>query len=115
MAYCVKCAIEFEGDHCTGCGRDADGTRREVNKKLQNSFYPSLAGLLGLLAGTHYYPPLDSERLLGLSVCVVFLPVVTHLVVSARKRLSVNAEWLQKLYLGCGAALLLLASGLSHK
>jgi hypothetical protein len=85
-------------------------TRREVNKKLQKYFYPSLAGLIGVLVGCHYYPPLDSERLAGCGVCLVFLPVVPHIVASARRRLASCVEWLQKLYLGCGSALLLIAA-----
>jgi len=111
MDNCAKCGRQFEGSQCPGCGSDTDTTRRVVNKELQKYFYPSVAGLLILLAGKHYYPPLDSERLLGWSICIFFLPLVSHIIVSARRRLASSAGWLRTIYIWCGGALLLLASG----
>jgi hypothetical protein len=109
MARCAKCVRE--GGQCPGCGRDTDATRREVNKKLQKYFFPSLPGLLGVLAGTRYYPLLESERLAAWGLCLMFLPVVPHNIISGRRRLAANAEQLEKLYLGCGSVLVLNALG----
>jgi hypothetical protein len=84
-------------------------TRRLVNKQLQKYSYPSFAGLIGVIAGTHWYPPLDGNRLAGWGACLLFLPVVGHVIYAVQKRLAENAEQLKKLYLGCGIALVLMA------
>jgi hypothetical protein len=83
---------------------------RAVNKELQKYSYPLLAGLLGMLAATHYYPPLDSDPLLIVGLCVFFLPIVMHVVIAARKRLSTNSGRLRTAYIYSGGFLTLLGA-----
>jgi hypothetical protein len=96
---------------CPSCGRDSLATRGALNKDLKKYlFYLSIAGLAGMLIGTRYYPPLDRDRLLVASICIVFLTVVTHLIVSARGRLAVNVGRLRTGYILSGGIVLLLAA-----
>jgi hypothetical protein len=72
--------------------------------------YMLWAGMIGAMAGIHYYPPLDGERLIGWSVAFFFLPIVLNFIALVWKRLAANLVWLRTAYLCCGSALLLLGS-----
>ena len=80
-------------------------------RTLTTCSYLALAGLVGLLAGAHYYPPLDSERLMMIGVCIFFLPILLHIVSAVRKRLALDVGWLRAVYLTAGCALVLIALG----
>jgi hypothetical protein len=96
---------------CGVCRQDTPAAAaKAVNNGLKKYSYVLLAGLFGTFAGAHYYPLLDSERLMAWTVCVFFLPMIAHVIVSVRKRLALDASWLRTLYLWSGGALLLLAS-----
>jgi hypothetical protein len=110
MSKCARCGSEFHGSRCPACGESAVAAARAVNKDLQKYSYPLPAGLLGILAATHYYPPLDSDPLLIAGLCVLFLPIVMHVVIAARKRLRANSGRLRTAYICSGGFLILLAA-----
>jgi hypothetical protein len=110
MSKCARCGSEFHGSRCPACGESPVAAARAVNKELQKYSYPLLAGLVGMLAATHYYPPLDSDSLLIAGLCVLFLPIVMHVVISARKRLSSDSGRLRTAYICSGGFLILLAA-----
>jgi hypothetical protein len=110
MSKCARCGSEFHGSRCPACGENPVAAARAVNKELQKYSYPLVAGLIGMLAATHYYPPLDSGPLLIAGLCVLFLPIVMHVVIAARKRLSTNSGRLRNAYICSGGFLILLAA-----
>jgi hypothetical protein len=110
MPKCAPCGIEFRGRRCFACGESPVAAAKAVNKELQKYSYPLLAGLFGILAATHYYPPLDSDPLLIAGLCVFFLPMMMHIVIAARKRLRSDSGRLRTAYLCSGGSLILLAA-----
>jgi hypothetical protein len=108
MIHCEQCGREFDGAQCPACGADSFDTWKELNRKLAKYFYISLAGMAAELVAARVYPLLDSSRLALWSVFLVFLPMVPHIILSRKKRVGANLEWLTRLYLGCGCAVVLI-------
>src|SRR3954464_14545871 len=73
MLTCVKCGSAVRGRRCRVCGSPSPAEAVKLAyRTLTTCSYLALAGLVGLLAGAHYYPPLDSERLMMIGVCIFF-------------------------------------------
>lgn len=85
---------------------------RATNKQLTKWIFALGIGLGGCVEGARYYPPLDGNPLAALELCVFFLPILIHVVLTVRKRLGSNVEWLRKLYFCFGSFLILLACSL---
>ena len=110
MPKCPTCGSDFRNGQCPTCGRNSAGSIKAVNKELQKYSYPLFAGLCGILGAAHYYSPLDSDPLFALTIFILFVPIVLHIVLSVRKRLSSNAGPLRNAYVCSGAVLILLSS-----
>ena len=94
------------------CGSPTPAEAMKLAYRTINRYsYLVFAGLLGLLAGARYYPPLDSERLMMIGVCIFFAPILLHIVSAVRKRLALDVGWLRAVYLTAGCALVLIALG----
>jgi hypothetical protein len=112
MLTCVKCGSAVRGRRCRVCGSPSPAEAVKLAyRTLTTCSYLALAGLVGLLAGAHYYPPLDSERLMMIGVCIFFLPILLHIVSAVRKRLALDVGCLRAVYLTAGCALVLIALG----
>jgi hypothetical protein len=109
MRKCSTCGNEFTSHTCPGCGGKPLPTTRQINKELRNYPIPCLAGLFGVLAAVHFYPPLDRGSLFVLALCLFFIPVIFHVISAMRKRLALDVNRLKSAYLCGGAAVLLLA------
>ena len=109
MQKCSTCGNEFTGHTCPGCGGKPLPTARQINKKLKNYPIPALAGLFGVLAAVHLYPPLDRNPVFEITLCIFFFPMIFHVVSAVRKRLALDANRLKSAYLYGGAAVVLLA------
>jgi hypothetical protein len=109
MQKCSTCGNEFTGHACPTCGSKPLPSARQINKELRNYPIPCLAGLFGVLAAVHIYPPLDRGSLLVLALCLFFIPVIFHVISALRKCLPLDVDRLKKAYLYCAAAVVLLA------
>jgi hypothetical protein len=79
---------------------------RAINKRT----YYLLAGLVGLIAAGFAYPPLDRNWILLLGLALFFLPVVAQIASRVRKRGTLDADRLKKIYSGCSVLLAGLAA-----
>jgi hypothetical protein len=109
MQKCSTCGNEFTGHTCPSCGGKPLPSPQQINKELRNYPIPCLAGLFGVLAAIHIYPPLDRGSLLVLALCLFFIPVIFHVISARRKRLTLDVNRLKSAYLYGGAAIVLLA------
>jgi hypothetical protein len=109
MVTCSKCATAFAGRVCPNCGASPALTRQKANRLLIKYSYAVLAGLLGILVADHYFPLLDRNAFLITGMCVLFAPVIFHVISSARGRLGVDLCVVQRAYLVAGVASVLLA------
>ena len=109
MQKCSTCGNEFTGHTCPGCGGKPLPTARQINKKLKNYPIPALAGLFGVLAAVHLYPPLDRNPVFEITLCIFFFPMIFHVVTAVRKRLASDVNRLKSTYFYGGAAVVLLA------
>ncbi len=109
MQKCPTCGNEFTGHTCPGCGGKPIPSAKQINKELTNYPIPCLAGLFGVLAAVHFYPPLDRHSLFVLALCLFFIPGIFHVVSAVRKRLALDVDRLKKAYLYSGSAVVLLA------
>ncbi len=109
MQKCSTCGNEFTGHQCPECGGKPLPTARQVNKALNKYPLPLFVGLFGVLAAVHFYPPLDRNSLFAIALCILFFPMIFHVICSARKSLALDVNRLKAAYLYCGAAVVLLA------
>jgi hypothetical protein len=82
---------------------------RAANRVLIRYSYAVLVGLLGTLIADHYFPLLDRNAFLIAAVCVLFAPVIFHVISSVRGRLGVQLADLKRAYLVAGAVSIFLA------
>jgi hypothetical protein len=109
MPKCANCGNEFHDGPCHKCGKDSASSLRATNKQLQRYSYLLIGGLAGTLVATRFYPPLDIGRLLIFAIGIFFLPVLAHVILSIKKRLTSNADRMRSAYKYCGALSVLLA------
>lgn len=105
--------MEFHGPGCPACGESPFASVKALNKRLQKYSYPLIAGLFGVLAAVHFYPPLDENSPLILALCVFFFPIILHLAIAVRKRVPRSFDSLRRAYLYCGSAVILIAAFLA--
>src|SRR5579864_9568163 len=113
MQKCSTCGSEFTDHLCPSCGANPLPSARHINKELRNYPIPCLAGLFGVLAAVHFYPPLDRNPVSVIALCVFFSPMALHIVSGVRKRLPLDVNRLKSAYLYCGATMVLLASAIA--
>jgi len=109
MPQCANCGTEFHDGPCPKCGTDSVSSLRATNKQLQRYSYLLIGGLAGTLVATRFYPPLDIDRLLIFAIGIFFLPVLAHVILSIRKRLTSNAERMRSAYKYSGTLSVVLA------
>lgn len=109
MQKCSTCGNEFTGHQCPSCGGKPLPSARQINKALNRYPLLSLAGLFGVIAANHYYPPLDRNRLFVIALSVFFFPMIFHVISAVRKRLALDVNRLKSAYLYGGAAVVILA------
>jgi hypothetical protein len=109
MVTCSKCGAAFAVRVCPNCGALPALTRQKANRVLIKYSYAVLAGLLGILIADYYFPLLDRNAFLITGMCVLFAPVIFHVIISARGRLGVNLGRVQRAYVVAGGASFLLA------
>ncbi len=101
---------------CPACGE----TRADSSKKPAYLFlFLWLGGLFGILIAAHFYPPLDENPLMILSLCFFFSPVAIILVFAMSRGLglSLNIDRLRRVFLYSffysGSALMLMTAFLA--
>ena len=109
MVTCSKCGAALAVRVCPSCGALPALTRQKANRVLIKYSYAVLAGLLGILIADYYFPLLDRNAFLITGMCVLFAPVIFHVISSARGRLGVNLGRIQRAYVVAGGVSVLLA------
>jgi len=84
-------------------------TRKQVNQALKNYSWPILGGLGVSFFTTLRYPLLDANPILFLCLLVFFVPLLTYLVVTIRKRLPSSLDLLKTVYKWSGVLLVAIA------
>jgi hypothetical protein len=78
---------------------------KKLGKAINKRTYFLLAGLIGLIAADFAYPPLDRNWILLLGLALFFLPVVAQIASRVRKRGTLDADPLKKIYSRCAVLL----------
>lgn len=82
---------------------------RAANRVLIRYSYAVLVGLLGTLIADHYFPLLDRNAFLIAAVCVLFAPVILHVISSVRGRLGEGLALVKRAYVIAGGVSIFIA------
>jgi hypothetical protein len=83
---------------------------KKLGKAINKHTYFLLAGLVGLIAADFAYPPLNRNWILLLGLAFFFLPVVAQIASRVRKRGTLDADRLKRIFSVCAVLLAGLAA-----
>jgi hypothetical protein len=113
MRRCKKCGQAFDGGYCPACGepeREPVAVQREIKRSSNIATVVALGGLFGVLLAAHLYPPLDMAPVMGLALVLFFVPLLTTIVLTRRKRFALHAPFVRSIYAWAGVALVTFAA-----